>query len=111
MTPTQLQALIDSVFAALEAADPSLAPLLAMLNGLVDSVGIPALAALLAALGINATTTVQAFIDGLFSALETKFAGHPFVQAMLSYVQVVVDAAISKLVVTPAMTKAGFTGK
>jgi len=101
MNPTLLQQLIDELFATLEKNDPSLAPLLAMLNGIIDEVGLPALAALLASLGISGTTSVVAFVDGLFQALEQKMVGHPFVLAALTFINEMIDAAVSKLTVTP----------
>lgn len=96
-----IKQLIDDLFTALEAAEPSLAPILAMLNGIIDEIGIPALTSLLAGLGITSTVTPQVLLDGLFTALDAKFAGHTLMLFLLAGIQDALDAAVTKLTVTP----------
>lgn len=94
MNEEVLQAMIDEVFAAAEAAEPAITPVLAMVNGLIDEYGLPAILSLLTSYGIDASSTPQELIDGLFQALETKVSGIPFAASALAVLDKAIDAAL-----------------
>lgn len=95
MDPTTLKVYVDDVFTAVEAVAPAGdAAILKGANSLID-MELPALAAILTSLGITSASSITVFVDGLFQALDTKFAGRPWVLWVVHAANAFVDQWLS----------------